>query len=170
MAKKEVQVQKFASKNIGNQRYMICRNSIPDGKYWNGKHCEEWSRVGINTTSVLCHKCSGRLASDPDIGNGYKPSGKPRGWQFMKEYVDAQGNVFYKGVEQPGLKGTLPATQIEPDQKKRLTKEERQELKDQILQQIVFVRGQLMKSKLKRDINSNKVQLRALERKLKKVK
>jgi hypothetical protein len=171
MSKKQTEVQKFASKIIDNKRYMICRNSEPDGKYWQGKLCDNWSKVGHNTTSVLCHKCSSQLAGDPQVGAGYKSSGKPRGWQFMKEYVDEQGNVFHKGEEQPKLKGTLPPTQIDTESsKKRLTKQEKQELRDQLLQQVVFLRGNISKATLKKDINSNKTQLRKLERQLKKIK
>lgn len=35
---------------------------------------------------------------------------KPRGWHLMKEYVDKDGNVFHKGIEQPHLKGTKNPT------------------------------------------------------------
>lgn len=31
---------------------------------------------------------------------------KPRGWHFMAEFVDDEGNVYHKGVLQPHLKGT----------------------------------------------------------------
>ena len=44
-------------------------------------------------------------------------------WHFMNEFVDKDGNVFHKGVEQPELKGTLPPTKVEPKKKaKRRTK------------------------------------------------
>ena len=42
----------------------------------------------------------------------YKPTGRPAGWHFMKEFVDKDGNVFHKGVEAKQLKGTLPPTKI----------------------------------------------------------
>ena len=43
----------------------------------------------------------------------------------MNEFVDADGNVFHKGKEQPKLKGTLPPTKIKPKKKvKRRSKEE----------------------------------------------
>lgn len=32
---------------------------------------------------------------------------KPRGWHFRAEYIDSEGNVYHKGVEQPELKGTI---------------------------------------------------------------
>ncbi len=37
-------------------------------------------------------------------------TGRPSGWHFMNEFVDKDGNVFHKGVEQPDLKGTLEPT------------------------------------------------------------
>ena len=65
-------------------------------------------------------------------------TGRPSGWHFMNEFVDKDGNVFYKGKEQPDLKGTLPPTKIKPKKKaKRRTKEEvllaRHEKKKQVL-------------------------------------
>ena len=89
----------------------------------------------------------------------------------MKEYVDEQGNVYHKGVIQPTLKGTLPTTQIDSDNtKKRLSKQEKQDLRDQLLQQIVFIRGNINKATLKKDIKANKTQLRKLERQVNKLK
>ena len=55
----------------------------------------------------------------------YKPTGRPAGWHFMNEFVDKDGNVFHKGVEQPKLKGTLKPTKVVAKKKaKRRTKEE----------------------------------------------
>ena len=55
----------------------------------------------------------------------YKPTGRPAGWHFMNEFVDKDGTVFHKGVEQPKLKGTLKPTEVVPKKKiKRRTKEE----------------------------------------------
>ena len=57
----------------------------------------------------------------------YKPTGRPAGWHFMNEFVDKDGNVFHKGVEQPKLKGTLKPTKVKPRKKptkKRRTKEQ----------------------------------------------
>jgi len=56
----------------------------------------------------------------------YKPTGRPAGWHFMSEFVDKDGNVFHKGVEQPKLKGTLPPTKVKKPKKKtkRRTKDE----------------------------------------------
>ena len=58
--------------------------------------------------------------------SSYKPTGRPSGWHFMNEFVDKDGNVFHKGVEQPKLKGTLPPTKVKNPKKKmkRRTKDE----------------------------------------------
>ena len=170
MTKKQVTKQEFKSYRDGKYRYMICRNSVPDGRFWNGKLCSEWSKVSEKADAVLCWKCTHALCTPPEIGNGYKSSGKPRGWQFMKEYVDEQGNVFHKGIEQPQLKGTLPVTQIEKENKKKLSKRDKEELRNEILVQISVLRGEVKKASLKKDINTGTRALRKLERQLKKIK
>ena len=57
----------------------------------------------------------------------YKPTGRPAGWHWMKEFVDKDGTVYHLGKEQPKLKGTLKPTKVNPvnkKRKKRRTKEE----------------------------------------------
>jgi hypothetical protein len=45
----------------------------------------------------------------------------------MKEFVAQDGTVYHKGEEKTSLKGTLPATVIEPKtEKKRLTKADKE--------------------------------------------
>ena len=77
----------------------------------------------------------------------YKPTGRPAGWHFMNEFVDADGNVFHKGKEQPKLKGTLPPTKVKPPKKKtkRRTKE-----------QILLDRHNEKKAELKKAIKKQK--------------
>jgi hypothetical protein len=169
MAKVQKEKREWKTRTEGKKRYMICQNSEPDGKYWQGQICNEWSAVGERTTASLCWKCTMSLCAAPEVGSGYKSSGKPRGWQFMKEFVDEQGNVYHKGIEQPSLKGTLPTTTIEASDKKKLSKREKEELKDQILLQIAMLRGEVKKATLKKDINTGTKKLRKLERQLKKV-
>jgi hypothetical protein len=102
--------------------------------------------------------------------NGYVSKGRPRGWQFMVEFVDGDGNVFHKGIEQPKLKGTRAITKIEPTEgKKKLTKQEKADLKEQILGQIVFLRGQILKSGKKTEIKGHQSKMKKLERQLNKV-
>ena len=168
MARKKV-THKFKTKKRDNKLYMICRNSIEDPSYWGwqflSKHsrCNEWSEVGETATAVLCHKCVNKTVGPPEIRGGYKSTGRMRGWQFMKVFVDAQGNVFYKGKEQPKLKGTLEPTKPKPE-KKKLSKLEKSELRDKILEQMAMIRGELKTAKFKKDIRSGNVRMRRLTR------
>ena len=52
-------------------------------------------------------------------------TGRPAGWHWMKEFVDKDGTVYHKGVEQPDLKLTRPVT-LSKEKKKilRRTQEE----------------------------------------------
>lgn len=167
MAKKTSFV--YPSRTRQGQRYMVCRNSIPNGKYWKGNLCDTWTKVGKDTIAVLCSSCVQKVVDPPEFKSTYKSKGFPRGWQFRKEFVHEDGTVYHKGVEQPKLKGTIEPTQIDDTAKKKLSKKEKQELEAQLLQQMVFVRGELKKAKWKKDIRSNQVELRKIERKLKKL-
>ena len=51
-------------------------------------------------------------------------TGRPAGWHFMNEFVDKDGTVFHKGVEQPDLKGTLKPTKIKPKKKAKRRSQE----------------------------------------------
>jgi len=173
MAKKKV-TYKFKTKKQNGKTYMICRNSIADTSYWGwqflSKHprCNEWAEVNPETKAILCYKCVNKTVGPPEIRGGYKSTGRIRGWQFMKEFVDAQGNVFHKGVEQPKLKGTLEPTKPKPA-KKKLSKLEKSELRDKILQQMAMVRGKLKTAKFKKDVHAGNVKMRKLTRQLKKL-
>ena len=174
MARKKKVTIKFKTRNRDGIRYMICRNSIEDKGYWGwnflSKHprCNNWSEVGEGATAVLCYNCVNKTVAPPQIRGGYKSTGRLRGWQFMKEFVDKDGNVFHKGKEQPKLKGTLKPTEPKPE-KKKLSKNEKEELRQTILQQMAMVRGELKNAKFKKDIKAGGVKMRRLNRQLKKL-
>ena len=87
--------------------------------------CGNYERVVEETTAVRCWKCVLNLTGMPEQPNKYVPTGRPPGWHFMNEFVDADGSVFHKGKEIPKLKGTLSPTKIKPKKKiKRRTKEQ----------------------------------------------
>ena len=173
MAKKRTTHQ-FKTKKRNGITYMICRNSIEDKNFWGWKYlekhprCNEWNETGPSTTAVLCHKCVNKTVGPPDIRGGYKSTGKIRGWQFMKVFVDKIGNVFHKGKEQPKLKGTLQTTEAKPE-KKNLSKLEKSVLREKILQQMALVRGNLKIATFKKDVRAGNVNMRRLERKLNKL-
>ena len=95
--------------------YMACKNN-----------CGNYEVVGEETIATTCWSCVLQVVGMPkEPKSTYKPTGRPAGWHFMNEFVDADGNVFHKGKEQPKLKGTLPPTKVEPKKKtKRRTKEQ----------------------------------------------
>ncbi len=55
----------------------------------------------------------------------------PRGWKWMKEFVDGKGNVYHKGEEQPKLKGTLPITDILAIKNRQKANKEKRMLSEQ---------------------------------------
>jgi hypothetical protein len=89
---------------------------------------EPVANVSIETKSVIGSRAlMGRMFKQfPETSTPKKqPTGRPAGWHFMNEFVDKDGTVFHKGVEQPKLKGTLAPTKVTPKKKtKRRTKEE----------------------------------------------
>ena len=92
----------------GNVRHMACMT------------CGRYEVVGDSTTSLKCSRCVLILVGFPEeTKSAYKPTGRPPGWHFMKEFVDKGGNVFHKGKEQPELKGTLEPTKVKPRKKKK---------------------------------------------------
>ncbi len=89
---------------------------------------EPVANVSIETKSVIGSRAlMGRMFKQfPETSTPKRqPTGRPAGWHFMNEFVDKDGNVFHKGVEQPKLKGTLAPTKVTPKKKtKRRTKDE----------------------------------------------
>ena len=102
--------------------------------YMQCKSClSEYVEVGDKAVAVICDRCVTIISLNqfPESVPGYKePTGRPPGWHFMKEYVDKNGNVFHKGIEQSDLKGTLSPTKIKPikKRKKKSNKESNKEM------------------------------------------
>lgn len=82
-------------------------------------------RVSSTAHTYICSNCVTRMIPIEEDRPKRVSSGRPSGWHFMKEFVDKDGKVFHKGVEQPKLFGTLPATKVKPKKKtKRRSQEE----------------------------------------------
>ena len=103
---------------VGNVRYVTC-----------SKCGREVKGVGDDTISAICSFCLVRMIPVEEPKSAYKPTGRPAGWHWMKEFVDKDGNVFHKGKEQPKLRGTLKPTKVKPPKKKKAKRRTR----DQIL-------------------------------------
>lgn len=113
---------------MSNHRLLLCQNSEPGGKYFKGHICYNYVKASPDATAVLCWRCTAALLDSP-IKRVEEKSNKPRGWIMMKCFVDSDGTVYHKGIEQPDLKGTLPVTQIEvkdASKKKKLSKIEKE--------------------------------------------
>ena len=120
MARKKKQKKEWMTFTENGERFMQC------------KHCQsEYVRVDSDVVAVTCSHCvvQRTLALQPMdkfFSKKHKKTGRPPGWQWMKEFVDKDGNVFHKGKEQPKLKGTLKPTKVKPPKKrKKLTKDEK---------------------------------------------
>ena len=118
MAKKNK--QQWMSFIEDGERLMIC------------KVCQsEYVTVENDTVAVTCSNCvTKRTLNLMPIDSFFKSTkpktGRPAGWHWMAEYVDKDGNVFYRGKEQPDLKGTLPPTKVKPPKKrKKLTADQK---------------------------------------------
>ena len=95
-------------------RYMMCQKGC----------C--YISVGEQAKAVTCyyqiHKTLNKMFPEKT-----KPisTGRPAGWHFMAVFVDKDGKVFHKGIEQPKLKGTMSPTKVKPRKKiKRRSKEQ----------------------------------------------
>jgi hypothetical protein len=117
---------------------------------------KEVENCGPNAVSVICIMCTQALTEPPKphlLKGIVKPGeAKPRGWKFMNVYVSKDGDVYYKGVEQPELKGTLEPTKIvKSAPKKKLTtkqKEHNDQLKNELFAEIVKLKKQVKEGNL----------------------
>ena len=96
---------------------------------------EPVKNVSTDATSVIGDRAlMGRLHKMfPDDFNkvtkpAYKPTGRPAGWHWMKEFVDKDGTVYHLGKEQPKLKGTLPPTKVKPVKRKPTKRRSKEEI------------------------------------------
>jgi len=109
----------------GDIRYVQCSSC--------GSYIENVSSRAI---SVVCSKCT--LVKTVNLWNPFikkkkiKGAEKPKGWHWMKEFVDSDGNVFHKGKEMPKLKGTLTPTKIKEIVKKKKKKKKKESYEKQI--------------------------------------
>ena len=113
------------------------------------KKCGRWvENIGDEATSVTCSICVLQAVGIPEEKKSYRPTGRPAGWHWMAEFVDADGNVFHRGVEAKQLKGTLPPTKI--------TKAKVKKVKRRTKEQILIDRHNEKKAALKQAVKKQK--------------
>lgn len=111
-------------------KYLTCQNNDPKSKYFKGIRCYEDVMVDENAQSGLCWKCTAMMTPPPEEK---KVTGYPRGWKFMAEFVDKDGNVYHRGKVQDNLFGTLPPTEVKEVVKKPAVKKKKNSLDDKIV-------------------------------------
>jgi len=85
------------------------------------------------------------IANEPLVQK--KKAGYPKGWRFMTEFVHTDGTVYHKGVEQPGLKGTLKPTEVVA--KPKLSKKQKEEQKLSLIEEYAVLKKKLKSEKRK---------------------
>jgi len=116
--------------------------------------CSKCNRMlmKIESTSIsgICWLCVTRMVEPPKFVSD-KSTGRPRGWQWMKEFVDKDGNVYHKGEEIPELKGTKTpfTTTIKKSTTKRITKKEKERIKIEAAAKVFDLKKELENTKLK---------------------
>ena len=108
--------------------------------------CGRWVEVDTQAHKVTCAYCVQLAVGFPDDEPKKVSSGRPSGWHFMNEFVDKDGTVFHRGVEQPDLKGTLKPTKVKPKKKAKRRSQE----------QILLDRHNKKKQALKKAIKKQK--------------
>jgi hypothetical protein len=96
--------------------------------------CTEEVLVDENVVAVKCSICTIKMVPGP--ARKKEKSAKPAGWRFMAEFVDADGNVFYFGEEQPKLKGTKKLSDVEKIRAQQKTKREETKKKKELREKL----------------------------------
>lgn len=93
LAKKKAVVASKTPKKVvrSGLRWLDCKECGNDGAY-----------CAYDVKAVTCALCVAKQAAPPEPPKSLqnKPDEKrPRGWQFMKEYISPSGKVYHKGKE-----------------------------------------------------------------------
>ena len=120
------------------------------------KKCGDKSKVSQDTTAVTCPTCVQEGLYEqfggPDV-TLKKSSGRPRGWKWMAVFVDRDGTVYHKGIEQPDLKGTIEPSKIK-DKGNRLTKKDKEKIKLEAGRRLYKLKKEYQKLRWKKDKKS----------------
>jgi len=64
------------------------------------KECSRYVEVGADIGAVTCAICVQKMVGPPDnyVKKKDVEEKRPRGWQFMKQYVSPSGKVYNRGI------------------------------------------------------------------------
>lgn len=108
--------------------------------------------VDSNIKSFKCSLCCdladpavAEIFNKPKVQKGDKKTRNPRGWKFMKEFVDQNGNVYHRGILQPELKGTLLPSVIQKVPKKtKISSRQKYENQIEVFKKINDLKNQII--------------------------
>ena len=117
--------------------------------------------VDFNVKKYVCATCCNNTdqtikqyfdkLSAPKVAN-IPQTKKPRGWKFMKQFVDSQGNVYERGVLMPQLFGTKQITPIKKSQKKvKVSKRQQYNTEQQIYAKVNKLKAKIIKAYQQKD-------------------
>jgi len=113
--------QNWTTFTEGGQKYMICQHC-------QSAYCktDDSGIVAVTCAHCVIKRTLALKPMDKFFAKSHRKTGRPPGWQWMKEFVDKDGKVYHKGKEQPELKGTLKPTKVKPPKKrKKLTADQK---------------------------------------------
>lgn len=115
--------------------------------------CNEEVLVDEEVVAVKCSICTIKMVPGP--ARKKEKSAKPAGWRFMAEFVDADGNVFHFGEEQPKLKGTKKPSNVDKirakQKKKREETKKKKELREKLKEERLLKQYEKAKKAKKKD-------------------
>lgn len=124
-------------------------------------------KVDNAAIEVTCSDCvmeALRAFETPVKKKQASSQGYPKGWRFMKEFVHADGTVYFRGVEQPNLKGTYATTVIVAKPKK--TKQQKKQEKQEVLSKYSSLKRELKKETRKTVIKKIESKLKKLQKQI----
>ena len=102
------------------------------------RECGAPSMKSRDVTSFVCWQCVHEACGDQELPKVKRVTGFPRGWAFMNEFIHTDGTVYFKGVEQPKLKGTKKPTIIKASApKSKKSKAQRAQEKMEVLVELI---------------------------------
>lgn len=130
------------------------------------KGCGVEKEASISVTGYTCYECVIYAWDPADAPKSKKPTGYPKGWKFMKQFVHKNGTVYLRGVEHPDLKDTLPSTLIKVREKDPRSKAQKVQDQQDLLVQINELRKQIKKEARTTYKRKIEIQIKKLEKQL----
>ena len=130
------------------------------------KSCGVQKEASITVTGYTCYECVVDAWDPADAPKSKKPTGYPKGWKFMKQFVHENGTVYVRGVEHPDLKGTLLPTPIKVREKDPRSKAQKIQDQQDILVQLNQLRKQVKKETRVTYKQKIETQIKKLEKQL----